>query len=109
MAASRLAIQTHFRNIKDPRRCPRHLLLDIITIAICAVICGANDWQQIVTFGQQRRTWLSDGARLDLGDVRVVYAGAVLGLAKGPALLGARLLENLTERLRHEPIVAVRC
>jgi predicted transposase YbfD/YdcC len=58
MAPSHLAIQTHFRNLKDPRRCPRHLLLDIIAIAICAVICGANDWQQIVTFGQQRRTWL---------------------------------------------------
>src|SRR5258708_25117303 len=58
MAASRLAIQTYFRDLKDPRRCPRHLLLDIIAIAIAAVICGANDWQQIVTFGQQRRTWL---------------------------------------------------
>jgi len=58
MAASCLALQTHFRNLKDPRRCPRHLLLDIIVVAICAVICGANDWQQIVTFGQQRRTWL---------------------------------------------------
>lgn len=58
MAASRLAIQTYFRNVKDPRRCPRHLLLDIIVIAICAVICGANDWQQIVVFGQQRQSWL---------------------------------------------------
>ena len=35
---------------------PRHLLLDIIVIAVCAVICGANDWQQIATFGQQRAT-----------------------------------------------------
>jgi predicted transposase YbfD/YdcC len=58
MATPRLAIQTHFRHVKDSRRCPRHLLLDILVIAICAVICGANDWQQIVTFGQQRRTWL---------------------------------------------------
>ena len=58
MATSHLAIHTYFRNIKDPRRCPRHLLLDIIVISICAVISGANDWQQIVTFGQQRRAWL---------------------------------------------------
>lgn len=58
MVASRLAIQTHFRNLKDPRRAPRHHLLDIIVFAICAVICGANDWQQIATFGQQRRAWL---------------------------------------------------
>jgi predicted transposase YbfD/YdcC len=58
MTATRLAIQTHFGNLKDPRRCPRHLLLNIIVIAICAVISGANDWQQVVTFGQQRRNWL---------------------------------------------------
>lgn len=58
MATSPRAIQTYFRNVKDPRRCPQHLLIDIIVIAICAVLCGANDWQQIVTFGQQRRVWL---------------------------------------------------
>jgi predicted transposase YbfD/YdcC len=58
MASQSLAIHTYFRNLKDPRRAPRHLLLDIIAITICAVICGANDWQQVVTFGQQRRPWL---------------------------------------------------
>jgi predicted transposase YbfD/YdcC len=58
MATSALTIQRYFRNVKDPRRAPRHHLLDIIVIAICAVICGANDWQQIATFGQQRRLWL---------------------------------------------------
>jgi predicted transposase YbfD/YdcC len=35
-----------------------HLLLDIVVIAICAVICGANDWPQVVTFGRERRAWL---------------------------------------------------
>jgi predicted transposase YbfD/YdcC len=58
MATANLAIQTYFRNLKDPRRAPRHLLIDILVISICAVICGANDWQQIVTFGRQRRAWL---------------------------------------------------
>jgi predicted transposase YbfD/YdcC len=58
MAAARLAIQTYFRHVRDPRRAPRHHLLDIIVIAVCAVICGANDWQQIATFGRQRRDWL---------------------------------------------------
>jgi predicted transposase YbfD/YdcC len=55
---ARLAIHTYFRNLKDPRRAPRHRLLDIFGIAICAVISGANDWQQIVTFARQRRDWL---------------------------------------------------
>jgi predicted transposase YbfD/YdcC len=55
---SQLAFHSHFGNRKDPRRAPRHLLLDIIGIAICAVISGANDWQQIATFAQQRQDWL---------------------------------------------------
>ncbi len=53
-----LAIHTYFRNLKDPRRAPRHRLLDLIGIAICAVISGANDWQQIATFARQRQPWL---------------------------------------------------
>jgi predicted transposase YbfD/YdcC len=55
---ARLAIHTYFGNLKDPRRAPRHLLLDIIGIAICAVISGADDWQQIATFARQREDWL---------------------------------------------------
>jgi len=53
-------IRDHFGRLNDPRRRHRrrHLLLDIITIAICAVIAGANDWQQIATFGRCRFDWL---------------------------------------------------
>jgi predicted transposase YbfD/YdcC len=55
-----LAISRHFRTLKDPRRRHRrlHLLLDVVVIALCAVLCGANDWQQIATFAQGRRDWL---------------------------------------------------
>src|SRR5437016_3922711 len=67
MASANLTIQTYFRNLKDPRRAPRHLLIDIITVAICAVICGANDWQQIATFGRQRHAWLERYLRLPNG------------------------------------------
>ena len=31
---AQVAFHSHFRHLKDPRRCPRHLLLDIIGIAI---------------------------------------------------------------------------
>jgi predicted transposase YbfD/YdcC len=58
MATPTLAIETYFGNLTDPRRAPRHRLLDIIGIAICAVIAGADDWQQIETFGRDRRPWL---------------------------------------------------
>lgn len=54
-----LAILHHFRKINDPRinRHKRHQLLDIIIVALCAVLCGAKDWQQIEAFGEQRLDW----------------------------------------------------
>lgn len=54
------SIATHFRDIRDPRyqHSPPHRLLDIITIAICAVICGANDWDAVAEFGQAKEDWL---------------------------------------------------
>jgi predicted transposase YbfD/YdcC len=60
MALSSVAVSRFFRRLRDPRRqhLKRHLLIDIISIAICAVIANANDWQQVVTFAQRRRAWL---------------------------------------------------
>jgi predicted transposase YbfD/YdcC len=56
-----LSILKHFRKLKDPRRAHRrlHLLQDIIVIALCAVIAGAQDWQEIETFGRKRHGWLN--------------------------------------------------
>jgi predicted transposase YbfD/YdcC len=60
MALAAFTVFRYFTRLRDPRRkhLKRHLLIDIIVIAICAVIAGADDWQQIVTFAQQRRLWL---------------------------------------------------
>jgi predicted transposase YbfD/YdcC len=33
-------------------------LLDIITIAICAVLCGADSWVDVEVFGQAKLSWL---------------------------------------------------
>lgn len=53
-------IADHFADIKDPRieRTKQHKLIDIITIAICAVICGADTWVGIETYGKAKRNWL---------------------------------------------------
>jgi predicted transposase YbfD/YdcC len=58
--ATPLTIKHHFRKLKDPRinRHKRHHLLDIIIVALCAVLCGAKDWQQVEAFGKQRLDWL---------------------------------------------------
>jgi predicted transposase YbfD/YdcC len=55
-----LSIAKHFRKLKDPRRRHRrlHRLQDVLVIALCAVIAGAQDWQDIETFGRKRCDWL---------------------------------------------------
>ena len=55
-----LSIPKYFRKLKDPRRAHRrlHRLQDIIVIALCGVIAGAQDWQEIETFGRKRLAWL---------------------------------------------------
>ena len=49
----------YFAELPDPRmnRTKRHLLGDLLTIAICAVICGADGWVQVALFGQSKVKW----------------------------------------------------
>src|SRR5947207_6780825 len=64
-----LSIPQYFAKLKDPRRAHRrlHLLQDIIVIALCAVIAGAQDWQEIETFGCKRLAWLRGFLKLPNG------------------------------------------
>jgi hypothetical protein len=59
MAPSQLALRKCLRRLKDPRinRCKRHLLLDIIIMALCAVIGGADTWTDLATFARRRKDW----------------------------------------------------
>ena len=42
-----------FGCLKDPRveRTKKHLLLDIIVIALCGVISGSQSWEEVEDFG----------------------------------------------------------
>jgi predicted transposase YbfD/YdcC len=53
------SIHDHFGDLPDPRidRTKRHALLDIVTIAVCAVICGAESWVEIAEFGRAKQRW----------------------------------------------------
>ena len=55
----RRGLLEHFEALEDPRieRSKRHSLLDIITIAICAVICGADTWVHVAMFGRSKEEW----------------------------------------------------
>ena len=54
------SIGEHFNDLEDPRmeRTKRHQLLDIIAIAICGVICGADSWVDLELFGRSKEEWL---------------------------------------------------
>ena len=55
-----LAISTHFADLKDFRidRTRLHNFMDIITIAVVAVICGADGWLDIAAYGHAKYDWL---------------------------------------------------
>lgn len=63
------SISQHFAQLKDPRikRTKRHPLINILVIALCGIICGANDWVQIAAFGKAKRAWLSKYLDLSSG------------------------------------------
>ena len=50
-----------FGKLKDPRidRTKKHLLLDIIALSLCAVMAGAQGWEEIEDFGNMHKDWLS--------------------------------------------------
>src|SRR5947209_13794695 len=55
-----LSLAHHFTDLTDPRidRSRLHELLDIIAIAICAVVAGAESWDDIEDFGNAKIAWL---------------------------------------------------
>lgn len=61
MAVAPVSIKQHFRKLKDPRvkKRSKHLLINVVVIAVCAVISNCQDWPQIALFAKKRRDWLS--------------------------------------------------
>ncbi len=49
----------HFATLTDPRvdRTKEHQLLDILTIALCAIISGADEWVAMEAYGKAKREW----------------------------------------------------
>jgi predicted transposase YbfD/YdcC len=62
-------ITEHFGKVSDPRigNATRHKLIDIIVIAICAVICGADGWSDVALFGKSKLNWFKTFLELPHG------------------------------------------
>jgi hypothetical protein len=54
------SIARYFVDLPDPRvdRTKKHSLGDILVIALCAVICGADSWEEVEAFGEAKEEWL---------------------------------------------------
>lgn len=62
-------LKTCFSALTDPRKgnAQLHLLLDMVIIAICAIVCGADHWTEIETFGREKEAWLRTFLELEHG------------------------------------------
>ena len=64
-----ISLIQHFSKVDDPRVAylVEHKLIDIITIAVCAVIGGADNWVEVEQFGQEKENWFGQFLELSHG------------------------------------------
>lgn len=69
MKGAGASLAEHFSSLEDPRaeHLIDHKLLEIILIAICAIICGAETWTDVELFGTERLEWLRQFMDLENG------------------------------------------
>jgi predicted transposase YbfD/YdcC len=78
-------LQDHFAELTDPRR--REViypLINVVVIAVCAVICGADDFVAIAEFGRKKRQWFARFLDLRNGIPSHDRFNAILAAIKPP-------------------------
>lgn len=87
---SPLLFLDHFADLPDPRRAQgqRHKLVDILFIALCAVLCGADDFTEMEEVGRAKESWLRQYLELPHGIPSHDTLGRVF------ALLGPQAFER---------------
>jgi len=63
------SIAKHFEGLEDPRtgNAKRHIFMEILIMAICAVICGADGWSDVELFAKNKKAWLKTFLELPKG------------------------------------------
>lgn len=63
-----LEIPRAFATLNDPRSDnARHAFIDVLTIALLAVICGADGWAAVAAYGRAKQAWLKRFLALESG------------------------------------------
>ena len=67
--AAAVTIEAHFGHIEDPRvdYLVIHPFVNIMTIALCAIIAGADTWADVARFGRSKQSWLGEFLNLEKG------------------------------------------
>ena len=95
-AKTSAAIQEHFAELTDPRRREgTYPLINLVVIAVCAVICGADDFVAIAQFGRLKKKLLAKFLDLSAGIPSHDRFNAILGAIK-PAEFEKCLLSWIT-------------
>lgn len=102
-------MQDHFADLTDPRRRKvTYPLINIVVIAVCAVICGADDFVAIARFGRTKRKWLARFLDLTDGIPSHDRFNAILAAIK-PAEFEKCLLSWITalHEITHGQVIAI--
>ena len=102
------SLSEHFETLSDPRKSGLvdHQLMDILTITVCAVICGANNWVEVELFGQRRQRWLEQFLKLSHGIPSHDTFGRVFALVSAEAFQAhfAQWMQAVFERSQGQVI-----
>lgn len=100
----------HFEELPDPRsgNAKAHIFLEILIIAILAVICGADGWSDVELFGKTKKVWLKTFLELPKGIPSHDTFGRVFGKIK-PEEFQKRFMEwvRAAETLTAGQVIAV--
>jgi predicted transposase YbfD/YdcC len=98
MSERLVAVFSPLENLTDPRleRTRRHELFDLLVVALCGTIAGADTWADIERFGNERLGWLRSFLRLENGVPSHDTFGRVFSLLD-PAALVACIQQWLDE------------
>jgi len=100
------SIIDHFSALPDPRILLKtsHKLVDIVAMALCAVVAGADDWVEIAAYAKAKEAWFKDFLELRGGVPSHDTFGRVFALLDPDAFGGCyidwvRTLINSADKL----------
>ena len=110
-AETRLSLSEAFSVIPDPRVRGRskHDLVEMLVVAVCAVLCGADGFVEIELWGRERLDWLRRFLKLTHGIASHDTFGRLFGLLDGKAVERSfrHWVASLLPSLDEESIVAI--